>query len=214
MTLEKNIFRQVMGHFATGIAVVTTNDHGILAGLTINAFCSVSLEPALVLICVDLASSALPHIRTSGVFAINILTSGQEALSHGFAIHSRERYEEFCYANHHVVATGSPVIDNALAFLDTRVVGEYPGGDHAIFLSQVEAVGAKGLIECAEKKDGLSGGVYDDSQEQGGGSISPLIYFCGRYRHLGDVLREEDHGANFEGIGKRRRGITLRAPTS
>jgi flavin reductase (DIM6/NTAB) family NADH-FMN oxidoreductase RutF len=88
MTIEKDFFRQVMGHFATGVTVVTTNSKDVMAGLTVNAFCSVSLNPPLVLVCVDLQSSALVLIRESGTFAVNMLTEQQEELSRCFAIKS------------------------------------------------------------------------------------------------------------------------------
>ena len=81
MAIEKDFFRQVMGRFATGVTVVTTKSQETLAGLTVNAFCSVSLNPPLVLVCVDLTSATLPVIRESGVFAVNILTDKQEYLS-------------------------------------------------------------------------------------------------------------------------------------
>ena len=78
MPIEKDFFRQVMGQFATGVTVVTTcTERGRPVGLTVNAFCSVSLDPPLVLICVDLRSHALAHIRESGIFVVNILTNRQ-----------------------------------------------------------------------------------------------------------------------------------------
>ena len=80
MTIEKDFFRQVMGQFTTGVTVVTARSEDGLAGLTVNSFTSVSLEPPLVLICVDVNSTALPFIRASGNFAVNILTSEQENL--------------------------------------------------------------------------------------------------------------------------------------
>src|SRR3954452_6394773 len=88
MVFEKDFFRQVMGHFATGVTVVTTRSQETLAGLTANAFCSVSLNPPLILICVDLSSTTRPVIRESGVFAVNILTDKQEDLSRCFATSS------------------------------------------------------------------------------------------------------------------------------
>ncbi len=68
MAIEKNFFRQVMGHFATGVTVVTTNSKGVLGGLTVNSFCSVSLDPPLVLVCVELHSGTIPLFRESGVY--------------------------------------------------------------------------------------------------------------------------------------------------
>src|SRR5215472_11910436 len=159
MAIEKDFFRQVMGRFATGVTVVTTRGEKGLSGLTVNSFCSVSLEPALVLICVDLNSNTLSYIRESGIFAVNILTDQQEHLSRCFATSSLERYEHFCHANFHVAATGSPILDGALAFIDTRVVAEYPGGDHVIFVSQVEAMGVNGHLAFADEADEQHAGL-------------------------------------------------------
>src|SRR5260221_10624284 len=80
MTIEKDFFRQVMGQFSTGVSVVTTRSDEGLAGLTVNSFTSVSLDPPLVLFCADLRSIVLPFFRASGTFAVNVLTSEQEAL--------------------------------------------------------------------------------------------------------------------------------------
>ncbi len=151
MAIEKDFFRQVMGRFATGVTVVTTRSDKGLSGLTVNSFCSVSLDPPLVLVCVDLTSNTLSYIRESGVFAVNILTNQQEDFSRCFATSSEERYTYFCHASFHEGATGSPILDGALAFIDTRVVAEYPGGDHVIFLGQVEAMGIGGQVAFADE---------------------------------------------------------------
>ena len=108
MTIDKDFFRQVMGQFTTGVTVVTARSQDGLAGLTVNSFTSVSLEPPLILICVDLFSTALPFIRASGSFAVNILTSEQEDLSRCFATTSSERYENFCLASFHLNRHGKP----------------------------------------------------------------------------------------------------------
>ncbi len=182
MAIEKDFFRQVMGRFATGVTVVTTRSQERLAGLTVNAFCSVSLNPPLILICVDLISTTCPVIRESGVFAVNMLTDKQEYLSHCFATSSAERYEGFCHASYHVAATGAPIIDDTLAFLDARVVAEYPGGDHIIFLGQVEAMGVAGLVVFARE----AGREHITVMEHGsnGTEKAPLAYYLGQYRHL------------------------------
>jgi len=192
MTIEKDFFRQVMGQFATGVTVVTTRSHEGLAGLTVNSFTSVSLDPPLVLICVDLYSTALPFIRDSGTFAVNILTSDQEALSRCFATTSEERFEHFCHASYHSAATGSPILDQALAFIDSRIVAEYPGGDHVIFLGQVVAMGTDGQAafdsaedqehsNLAEFKLGEAGEAYFRSHND---QKTPLAYYRSQYRHL------------------------------
>ena len=182
MAIDKDFFRQVMGRFATGVTIVTTNNKGMVAGLTVNAFCSVSLEPPLILVCVDLTSATLPHMRESGSFAVNILTDAQEELSRCFATPSAERYERFCSANYHTAATGAPILDGVLAFIDARIVAEYPGGDHVIFLGEVEALGTSGHTSFA----------HESNHHQRGGQISsfldsekePLAYYRGQYRHL------------------------------
>ncbi len=182
MAIEKDFFRQVMGHFATGVTVVTTRSQKRIAGLTVNAFCSVSLTPPLVLICVDLASSTCPMIRESGVFAVNMLTEKQEGISRCFATATDERYECFCHANFHVASTEAPLIDDTLAFIDARVVAEYPGGDHVIFLGQVVAMGVADQVvfACEAERDQIL--VKEHSHN--GTEKAPLAYYLGHYHHL------------------------------
>lgn len=184
MAIEKDFFRQVMGQFVTGVTVVTTRSEDGLAGLTVNSFTSVSLDPPLVLICVDLRSQALPFIRKSGTFVVNILTSKQEGLSRCFATTSLERYEHFCHASYHTAATGSPVLDDALAFLDTRIVAEYPGGDHVIFLSQVVAIGTDGKVEFATEADKSHCSLLECEGKVASDNKMPLAYYRAQYRHI------------------------------
>lgn len=187
MAIEKDFFRQVLGHFATGVTVVTTNNKGKLSGITVNAFCSVSLDPPLVLVCVDLTSHTLPVIRASGNFAVNMLADQQEELSRCFAMPSSERYQHFCYAEYSTAATGAPILNGVLAFVDARVVAEYPGGDHVIFLGQVEAMGTARQIAFARDEDReqhtviTRSDIVDDQP--------PLGYYKGQYRHLSDAYR-------------------------
>jgi flavin reductase (DIM6/NTAB) family NADH-FMN oxidoreductase RutF len=191
MPIEKDFFRQIMGRFATGVTVVTTSHQGTLGGLTVNAFCSLSLNPPLVLICVDLTSNTLPLIRESKAFAVNILTDKQEDLSVCFATHSRERFEHFCHASYHIAATGAPILDNVLAFIDARVVAEYPGGDHVIFIGQVAALGTADHVVFADEVDG----VHSTLTGQNGTGLeesnkAPLAYYRGQYRHLADQYQK------------------------
>jgi flavin reductase (DIM6/NTAB) family NADH-FMN oxidoreductase RutF len=184
MAIDKDFFRQVMGHFATGVTVVTTCSEGKVAGITVNAFCSVSLEPPLVLVCIDLISHTLPLIQKSGIYTVNILTNEQEHLSRCFAGTTEERYEHFCHASYHTAATGSPIIDDALAFIDARVVAEYPGGDHVIFLGQVEAIGLHGQAAFTHEEDRQQATFNDDLSSEAGDDKVPLTYYRGKYRHL------------------------------
>ena len=167
MAIEKDFFRQVLGQFATGVTVVTTNNKGTISGLTVNAFCSVSLDPPLVLVCVDLTSNTLPLIRESKNFAVNILTNEQEYLSRCFA---------------------TPILTGALAFVDARVVAEYPGGDHVIFLGQVEAIGTPSDVEFAQDTQPTQSTVV--LREAHKEETEPLGYYRGQYRHFTSTYKE------------------------
>jgi flavin reductase (DIM6/NTAB) family NADH-FMN oxidoreductase RutF len=189
MAIEKIFFRQVMGHFATGVTIVTTSSNGVPAGLTVNSFCSVSLEPPLVLVCVDLHSSTIPVFRESGVFAVNMLTEEQEELSRCFATPNKDRFGAFCHAPHYTVVTGAPVLTDVLAFVDARIVAEYPGGDHAIFLGQVEAIGFEGKVLFMNEEHSQQ---YYESGRNGHTAIrneKPLTYYRGQYRRIADNYR-------------------------
>ncbi len=189
MAIENFFFRQVMGHFATGVTIVTTNSKGVLGGLTVNSFCSVSLDPPLVLICVDLHSSTVAMFRESGVFAVNMLTEEQEALSRCFATPNKDRFGAFCRAPNYTAATGAPILTDVLAFVDARIVAEYPGGDHAIFLGQVEAIGFEGKVHFIHEKDSE---LYHQSGRNGHTAVrdeKPLTYYRGQYRRIADAYR-------------------------
>ena len=189
MTIEKDFFRQVMGHFATGVTVATTNNKGMVSGLTVNAFCSVSLNPPLVLICVDIHSHALTQIRESGIFAVNMLTEQQEDLSRCFATQSEERFTHFCHASYHTAATGAPVLADVLAFVDARVVAEYPGGDHSIFLGQVEALGIDGKVLFADEEAHVHVEKPGHNGQTPANNEAPLTYYLGQYRRLAAAYR-------------------------
>jgi len=198
MTIEKDFFRQVMGQFATGVTVVTTRDERGHVGLTVNAFCSVSLDPPLVLICVDLRSHALARIRESGIFAVNILTNRQEQLSRCFATSSEERYENFCHASYHVAATGAPVIDDVLAFIDVRIVAEYPGGDHVIFLGEVVAMGTNGLMAFANEDDKEDSTLAEYDGKTTTNKQAPLAYYRAQYRHIASDYHRPSLAAYYD----------------
>ncbi len=186
MPTEKDFFRQVMGHFTTGVTIATTSSNEGVAGLTVNAFTSVSLQPPLVLICVDITSHTVSQFRESQTFAVNILTEQQQHLSRCFALNSRDRYEHFCHASYHTAATGAPIIDDVLAFIDARIVAEYPGGDHVIFLGQVEAMGMQGNVVFVNEEQKSNGTIPNDE--------APLLYYRGQYRHLARQYQEPSIG--------------------
>jgi flavin reductase (DIM6/NTAB) family NADH-FMN oxidoreductase RutF len=190
MAIEKDFFRQVMGCFATGVTVVTTKHQEELGGLTVNSFCSVSLNPPLVLVCIELTSTTLPLIHESKIFAVNMLRADQEAISRSFATQSKEPFNRFDEVVHHTVATGAPVLDHALAFIDARVIAEYPGGDHTIFLGQVEAMGTSGKVIFAD--DELARQHASLISDNGAGTAhEPLAFFRGKYRQLSEQAHEQ-----------------------
>ena len=206
MAIEKDFFRQVMGRFATGVTVVTTRSDKGLSGLTVNSFCSVSLDPLLVLVCVDLTSNTLSYIREGGIFAVNILTDQQEDFSRCFATSSEERYTYFCHASFHEAATGAPILDGSLAFIDTRVVAEYPGGDHVIFLGQVEAMGVGGLVAFADETGAERSNLLGNNGNiVTGDRAAPLAYYRGQYRHLArDYQKPSLAPSRDEALGRSR----------
>jgi flavin reductase (DIM6/NTAB) family NADH-FMN oxidoreductase RutF len=136
-------FRRVVGHFPTGVAIVTTTGgDGRPCGLTANAFCSVSLEPVLVLVCIERDADSHDCIRDSGIFAVNVLEGERgESLSRRFAeLGQNEKFEGVAHRPEH---TGSPILDAAMAWLDCRVTQAVPAGDHTVFIGEVVAGDAR-----------------------------------------------------------------------
>lgn len=130
-------FRRLCGYWATGVAVLTTRDHEHRsAALTMNAVTSLSLDPPLMLACVATTSDTLPALRQAGVFCINILATGQEAVSQRCAGKGSDKLARI---PHRVGVTGVVVIEGAVVALECRVVDEMSGGDHRIFVGEVVA---------------------------------------------------------------------------
>lgn len=134
-------FRQVMGHFATGISVVTTWDGAKPAGITVNAFSSVSLEPPLVMVALDRSRFITPMVRDAGRYAVSILGADQQALSDCFA-HApvSPGREDFCGASWTPGPTGLPRIDGAIASLECTIVETFEAGDHDLFIGRVDSL--------------------------------------------------------------------------
>jgi len=132
-------FRQAMGRFATGVTVVTTICDGQPYGLTLSAFCSISLDPLLVLVSLQQTSQTLAVIGRSGCFAVNVLSAQQRPLALRFARTDRQG-KTFGDIPHHRGVLAVALFDEALARVECRVVGRYPGGDHVLLLGQVTAI--------------------------------------------------------------------------
>ena len=128
-------YRQVIGHFATGVAIVTCYGPDGPSGLTTNAITSVSLDPLLLLVCFDNGSRTLPAVRAARRFAVNVLRAGQDDLARVFSSKrvAREKFE----AVTHLDAHGVPVIDGALAWLACDLVDLHPAGDHTIGIGAI-----------------------------------------------------------------------------
>lgn len=157
MTIDPNRQRQIMGHFATGVTVVTTDGEAGSHGMTANAVASLSLDPPLVLVAVDRRAAMLQYLHKNRCFAVNILRDDQEPLSRRFAVPGPK---DFCELATIPGTTGAPILAGAVAHLDCRLHEVLPGGDHEIFIGQI----VDG--ECA------------------GGP--PLIYYGGKYCRLAE----------------------------
>lgn len=143
MAIDKDLFRAVLGRFASGVTIVTTVDRdGIDHGMTVSAFSSLSLDPPLVLVCIDHGASVWPAFEAATVFAINILSSGQEALSRRFASGDGDRFDGVGFKR---AASGVVLLDDTLASVECTVAGRVAYGDHSILVGSVESGQARDL---------------------------------------------------------------------
>ena len=133
-------FRSVMGHFATGVTVVTASTPKGPVGMTANAVCSLSLEPLLLLVAFDNEARTLPAVHRTGRFGVNVLAAGQEELARLFASKTPERDKFAGVAQ--AVNDGIPVIEGVLAWVGCRLERLIPAGDHTIGIGAVEAAEA------------------------------------------------------------------------
>lgn len=156
MTVDPDTFRSALGRFASGVTVVTSRDgSGRDHGLTVSAFCSLSLEPPLVLVCIDQEASMHPVLDQATHFAVNILANGQEAIARRFAAPETDRFEGIGFVRG---TTGAPILDDVLAYVECRKMSVTIGGDHTIVVGEVEHAEAR--------------------------SSGPLLYYRGGYAQL------------------------------
>jgi flavin reductase (DIM6/NTAB) family NADH-FMN oxidoreductase RutF len=136
MPISKEDFRGALSRFASGITVVTSvDDAGRLHGMTVSAFCSVSLEPPLILICISKDTGSHDSIAKIKKFAVNILREDQAELSERF---SAPVEDKFGSTEYHESPDGLPLLNGALANLECRLVHSYDGGDHTVYVGEVE----------------------------------------------------------------------------
>jgi len=157
--VDKASFRYALGHFASGVTIMTIGAKGRLHGMTVSAFASVSLEPPLILVCVE--HSTLMHrlLHEQATFAVNILGERGEATSRFFADNARLEAPEFREGSYRLGATGAPILLDATAYLEARVYGKHEAGDHTVVVGEV--LGLEVLSET-----------------------DPLIFYRGGYRQL------------------------------
>jgi flavin reductase (DIM6/NTAB) family NADH-FMN oxidoreductase RutF len=161
MSISQATFREAMGSFATGVTVITVDYEGEVQGMTANAFASVSLDPLLVLVCVDHRARTHGHLHAKKRFGVNVLAENQRAISEYYArtTATEQHAEKEAGARFDRTAHGTPVLHGALAYLECRLHCAQDAGDHTIFIAEVEDVVVR----------------------QG----DPLLYFRGKYREIG-----------------------------
>lgn len=134
-TVETGQFRAALARFASGVTVVTARDEaGGDHGMTVSAFSSLSLEPPLVLVCLDATATLLPHLLTAGTFGVSVLGAAQRELSRRFADQTTDRFDGVPCSR---AASGPAMLDGAIAHLECRRMATYPGGDHVIIIGEV-----------------------------------------------------------------------------
>lgn len=156
MPISSADFRSALSRFASGVTVVTTKDAtGKPFGITVSAFCSVSLDPPLVLICIEKTTGSHHAFEQSGRFTVNILSSNEIGVSEHFASLIEDKFSGI---EHAVDEHGIAILPGSLATLQCTLFKSLDGGDHSIFLGEVEHV----IVRDAE----------------------PLVYYKGGYRHI------------------------------
>jgi 3-hydroxy-9,10-secoandrosta-1,3,5(10)-triene-9,17-dione monooxygenase reductase component len=169
MDADRRDYRSVIGHFATGVAVITGTGPDGAVGMTTNALTSLSLEPLLLLVCFDNTARTLPIVRDSGRFGVNILRAHHDELSGVFAskLTGERKFEAVEYTTEH----GVPLLADALAWLVCEVRELLPGGDHTIGIGEVIA------MDRAERSD------------------APLLWYRGHYTTVAGMEPEDTPGA-------------------
>ena len=164
MALSTTEFRSAMASFATGVTILTLDLDGEVHGMTANAFASVSLDPLLVLVCVDHKTKTRAHLHAKKRFGINVLSEHQRAISEYYARPERthERAEEEAGARFESAKHGTPMLCGAIAYLECRLHSAQEAGDHTIFIAEIEDV------------------VLREGE--------PLLFFRGKYQKVGEEV--------------------------
>jgi flavin reductase (DIM6/NTAB) family NADH-FMN oxidoreductase RutF len=137
MPISTDTFKQLCGRWTTGVTIVTARHDDVVHGMTVSAFTEVSLDPPLVLLCADKSSNTHLIIERGGVFAVNVLALGQEALSNKFAS-KKDEWQRFEGLAVDTGATGAPILQGTVGAFDCRVAAAHEAGDHVLYVGRVE----------------------------------------------------------------------------
>jgi flavin reductase (DIM6/NTAB) family NADH-FMN oxidoreductase RutF len=164
MGISQAEFREAMGRFATGVTIITVDLDGEVHGMTANAFASVSLDPLLLLVCVDRNARTHAHLHTKKRFGVNILAENQRSISEYYARpeSTHQRAEAEAGARFERTVHGTPMLHGSLAYLECKLQSAQEAGDHTIFIAEVEDV----LVHQGD----------------------PLLFYRGKYRKIGEEV--------------------------
>ena len=135
--LDSREFRRILGHYPTGVCVVTAIDGAEPVGMVVGSFTSVSLEPALVAFLPDRKSTTWPRIQAAGHFCVNVLAEHQQAVCHAFSSKAGKRFGEVL---HRRSDTGVPILEGVVAWIDCELYAVHEAGDHFIVVGKVRAL--------------------------------------------------------------------------
>ncbi|GCF08265.1 flavin reductase family protein [Dictyobacter arantiisoli] len=135
--IDTTRYHNIMGHFATGVAVITTSHRGKPIGFTAHSFCSISAEPALISFCAKDTATIWPLIEAAGTFCVNILSEKQKNMSEVFSRQGGVRFQTTEYSQ---ATSGAPILPGGLAWIECNTVAFYPAGDQLIVLGRVHSM--------------------------------------------------------------------------
>ena len=138
MTVSNDLFKELMRRFAAGVTLVTFNENGKLGGLTVSSFCSLSMDPPLVLICIDREVASHESLEKTATFGVNICNSEQGKIAWDFANPDIDKNELVRSLPHRITDNGTPLLDGCLASMECTTTEKYDGGDHTIFVGRIE----------------------------------------------------------------------------
>ena len=138
MVASNDLFKELMRRFTAGVTLVTFNENKKFGGLTVSSFCSLSMDPPLVLICIDRKIVSHDSLEKTDTFGVNICNSEQGKLAWDFANSEIDKNELIKSLPHTLTELGTPLLDGCLATMECKITQKYDGGDHTIFIGQVE----------------------------------------------------------------------------